>query len=311
MHPGEDDSIPLEVLSDQQRAVVEAHLPLVQHTLRRHRHLIRRCGNREAHELFQEGCLALIEAVRNHNAKTHGHFAPYAIARIHFAISRYVHENEAPVRIPFITQRRRRSKGLSACANAHTGAPLPIAQRLGDATVPPPRRALESEGPNPLRIGDLISERLDAAMRQVVDDMKRAPRCAPGTREVIERCAQERWRIPEPEAKTSIRKLAKALDCSVGRITHCEERFRQRMGKALTSDPAYRALREEARRGERGFDEIITPERLKKLSPVASMDSTPRMNADKRNRRQTKLMRPIASDERRSKESRRRKCELP
>jgi RNA polymerase sigma factor (sigma-70 family) len=277
----EDELVPLQVLSDHQRGVVEEHLDLVEQTLRRHRHLIRRHDGREANELFQEGCLALIDAVRNHDANQHGQFSPYAIARIHFAISRYVHENAAPVRVPFITQRRRRSKGLPACANAQTGLPLRIVQRLGDAAIPPPRRALESENPNPMRLGDLIGERVERAMQQVVDEMKRAPRCAPGTREVIERCAQERWRIPEPEAKTSIRKLAKALDCSIGRITHCEERFRRRMGNALTNDAAYLALRDEARRGERGFDEILTTERLMKLRPDDNLE-TPRSTIGKR-----------------------------
>ena len=63
------------------------------------------------------------------------------------------------------------------------------------------------------------------------------------------------------------------------------------MGKALSNDPAYRALREEARRGERGFDEVITPERLKKLRPdLEPLDAARNHDADaaprsRRNRR--------------------------
>ncbi|MCA9254737.1 MAG: hypothetical protein KDA33_03830 [Phycisphaerales bacterium] len=271
-----DDIIPLNVLSDRQRATVESHLRLVQHTLNRNRHLVRqRRDGRESHELFQEGCLALIEAVRNYDASRHGHFAPYAMARIHFALSRYVHENDASVRVPFITQRRRRAKAAPPGADARSGAPLPIVQRLGDASAPPARFAEDDEFPNQPRIGDLIADRVERAMTRVIDDMKRAPRCNPTTPEVIERCAQERWRIPEPDARMSIRRLAKALDCSVGRITHCEERFRQRMGKALGGDPTYQALREEARRGERGFDERLPPERLAKLRPAPNAEPSP------------------------------------
>ncbi|MCB9856084.1 MAG: hypothetical protein H6818_10400 [Phycisphaerales bacterium] len=274
MHANEDEVVPLDVLSSRQRGIVESHLRLVQHTLNRNRHLIRyRQEGREEHELFQEGCLALIEAVRNHDASRHGHFGPYAMARIHFALSRHVHENDASVRVPFITQRRRRAKALPPAADSRSGAPLPIVQRLGDANAPPARRAQDGEFPNQPRIGDLIAERIEGAMLQVIDDMKRAPRCSPGTPEVIERCAEERWRIPEPDARMSIRKLARALDCSVGRITHCEERFRQRMGKALNNDPTYCALRDEARRGERGFDERLSPDRLAKLRPIADRES--------------------------------------
>ena len=269
MHTTDDEVIPLNVLSDRQRGIVESHLRLVQHTLNRNRHLIRyRQDGREEHELFQEGCLALIEAVRNHDAARHGHFGPYAMLRIHFALSRYIHENDTSVRVPFITQRRRRAKSKPPGADSRSGAPLPIVQRLGDANAPPSRQAQDSEFPNQPRIGELIAERVESAMTQVIDDMKRAPRCSPNTPEVIERCAQERWRIPEPEAKMSIRKLARALDCSVGRITHCEERFRQRMGKALNNDPTYRALREAAREGERGFDEKLAPDRMAKLRPA-------------------------------------------
>lgn len=266
-----DTQIPLEILSDRQRSLVESHLRLVHFTIHRNRHLIRQRQNgREAHELFQEGCLALIDAIRNHDASLHGHFGPYAMARIHFALSRYIHENEGIVRVPYITQRRRRAKGVPNLSESRTGLPLPTVQRLGDAAAPPSRGALDEEFPDQPRIGDLIADRVEIAMQKVIDAMKRAPRCARDTAEVIERCAQERWRIPEPEARMSIRKLAKSLDCSVGRITHCEERFKQGMGRALNDDPAFCALRDEARQAERGFDERMPPDRLAKLRPIRS-----------------------------------------
>lgn len=283
----EESYVSLGVLSDRQRAIVKSHLRLVQFTLNRHRHLVRpRRDGREEHELFQEGCLALIDAVRNHDARLHGHFGPYAIARIHFALSRYVHEHGTTVRVPFITQRRRRARGIPIHADAKTGMPLPTVQRLGDAVTPPSRGAVEREFPNQPRVGDLIAERIDIAMQRVLDEMKRAPRCAPGTAEVIERCAQERWRIPEPEARTSIRKLARALDCSLGRITHCEERFHQRMGKALNEDAAFQALRDEARRADRGFDERLPPDRLAKLQPTRTGENGPTAAGELRKRRE-------------------------
>ncbi len=261
MHDFDAATVRLEALSNAQRDLVESHLPLVQHTLNRHRHLLR--GGRDAGELFQEGCLALIEAVRHHDPQRYGHFAAYAMARIHFALSKFVHENDAAVRVPFITQRRRRA--AENMPREESAIPLPVVQRLADAPVPARQGA--RPGSMGLRIGEMIRERIEAVMTRVISDMKGARRCAPGTREVIELCARERWGIPEPESRLSIRKLAHALDCSVGRITHCEERFRRGMHDALTRDPAYRTLRKWARRSKRGFDEPLPPERLAKLRP--------------------------------------------
>lgn len=261
------DVVHLDALSNSQRDLVESHLPLVQHTLNRHRHLVR--SGRDAAELFQEGCLALIESVRNHDPQRHGHFAAFAMARMHFALSKFVHENDSAVRVPFITQRRKRAAAVAANnrpPSAKSGAPLPVVQRLADYETAAP----QVSGPNAspiVRIGELIRERLDENMKHVIHDLKASPRCAPGTRDVVELCARERWRIPEPEARTSIRKLAKELDCSVGRITHCEERYRKRMNAALSKDATYCKLRDWARRSHRGFDEPMSAERIAKLRP--------------------------------------------
>lgn len=272
MRARDADVVQLDALSNAQRDLVESHLPLVQHTLNRHRHLVR--TGRDAAELFQEGCLALIESVRNHDVQRHGHFAAFAMARIHFALSKFVHENDSAVRVPFITQRRQRAAGRNGRPNAHRGMPLPVVQRLTEAATPARNGAAPGRPPS-VPIGELIRDRLEAAMTRVIADMKTSPRCAAGTREVVELCARERWRIPEPESRTSIRKLAKALNCSVGRITHCEERFRRRMNEALPGDPTYRTLRDWARCSRRGFDEPMSAERLAKLRPEAPQHDRP------------------------------------
>lgn len=264
-------AIPLTALSGAQRDLVERHLPLVRHTLKRNRHLIRVGRDaRDSHELFQEGCLALIEAVRNHDTARHGHFAAYAMARIHFALSRYVHEREYAVRVPFITQRRRKP-GLATDGRRSEQAPLPTVVRISDQAPQAARRqARSSSASGDPTVGELVRERIDSAMRQVTDQLKQGRRCAPGIREVVERCVRERWSVPEPEARTSIRQLAKALNCSVGRITHCEERFKKQMAATLNDDPVYGALARKAASSQHGMRQHVSRKELDALRPDAA-----------------------------------------
>ncbi|MEE8385666.1 MAG: sigma factor, partial [Dehalococcoidia bacterium] len=242
-----EKSIRLEAMSARQQRFVEANIPLVHLTLRRCRELasVREPG-REPGELVQEGCLALVEAVRSHDPARHGVFATFAMARIHYAMSRFAHEHHSLIRVPFITQRRRKQRRDHDTADRHRPEPLPRVVRMSDPRKTPSQnrtRHLYAEklggwwdGPT---IGDLVRERYDRAVTQVVSRMKRAPRCAADISKLLDRCAQERWTVPEPEARTPIRRLAHTLGCSLGRITRCEEKFRTQVIAELATDVAY------------------------------------------------------------------------
>ena len=251
----QSDLIPLHAMSAAQRRVVKRNLPLVRLTLRRHPRLGEQSRTgRERGELFQEGCLALIEAVRNHDPTRHGSFAAFAMARIHFAVSRYAHERLSLIRVPFITQRRRRERKRQLQADRHHPDPPPRVLNVaeGPQHIGRSSRAQRHRDPPTSRrigptIGDLLRERLDQAAQSVVKEMKTAPRCGAGHAELVERCANERWTIPEPTARTPIRQLARALRCSVGRITHCEERYRNKLAAVLNEDHQFKTLTQLAR----------------------------------------------------------------
>lgn len=253
--------ITLDALSARQRRVVEQNMPLVHLTLNRHAGLCRRRRvGRERSELFQEGCVALVEAVRNHDPQRHGVFASFAMARIHFAVSRFVHEHESSIRVPYITQRRRKRLQGDAPSDRHRPDALPRVVSEGDdgeaTRSGRPRghdRRASDVSLGAVTIGDRIRDCLDHASRVAVREMENAPRCGPDHRDVVRRCAQERWNIPEPEARTPIRRLAEALACSVGRITHCEDRFKKKVAAALERDEAYLALRRLARQNPAGM----------------------------------------------------------
>lgn len=243
--------IPLRAMSARQQRLVERHLGLVYLTLVRHPQLIhRRRACREPDELFQEGCVALMKALRTHDPVLHGHFAAFAMARIHYAISHYALEHEHAVRIPYITQRRRRAE-LKVCPwTPATGVPLPKSVSMKDARLhagPSLSSERFAEGSRAadaaVTLGELIRDRYDLALRQVVWEMKNAARCAANNREVVERCCEERWEIPEGEMRTSFLELARRLNCSKGRIAHCEERMRINLGKKLIADAQYQTLK--------------------------------------------------------------------
>ena len=275
--------VPLEALSMRQRKLVERHLPLVYLTLNRHPDLARlRRPGRDRQELLQEGCLALADAVRSHDPTRHGHFAAFAMARIRYAMSVYAHEQTHSIRVPFITQRRRKARRLGVNDDPGSGVPTPYFLSIDrpdrwtarrHAVLPPADHTVdESCGPS---VGELLRERYDQARARVVSGMKHSPRCTPDLRELVDRCSQERWAIPEPEVRTSLGRLAAAHGCSINRVTHCEERFRRRVADELNADAAFAELRRLGRTHPDALQHRPAPSdlaRLRSLPPASALD---------------------------------------
>lgn len=253
-----DRTVLLSALSERQRRAVQRHMPLVHLTLKR-MHVVplrRRCG-RERRELIQEGALALVEAYRGYDALRHGDFPAYAMARVHYAISRFVHEAGRSVRVPFMTQRRRQwRKEAEGDRHRPDNAPRVICRAHPARGKSRVRRPMQEgprdhlEGPT---VGELLRDRYDAAVTRVVRKMRRVPSCHPDTAKLLRRCHAERWIIPDPEYQTPIRQLAREMNCSLGRVTHCEARFRRHVAEALTNDTRFQDLLRQARSDPDGW----------------------------------------------------------
>ena len=264
----EERSVPLRSLSTGQRRLVERHLPLIHLTLRRTRGLLEHTtAARERSELFQEGCLALMEAVRTHDPCRHGVFAAFAMARIHYAMSRFAHEQHNLIRVPYMTQRRWKQLRKSHEQDRHRPEPLPRVVPLRESRCSPHRRHSRrlatrrlTRSADETTIGDLVRERLDYAACNVAARMRESRRSADGIRELVDLCMRERWTVPEPAEQTSIRQLASRLGCSIGRITHCEERFRKRLAEMLEQDAQYNRLIGVARRHLAGMQHVLSKE---------------------------------------------------
>lgn len=248
MRTSTDETIPLEALSRGQRLRVERNLPLIQLVLRRY--LIRlgeaRVG-RERGELFQEGAVALAEAVRMHDPRRHGRFAAYAMSRIRFAISKFVHEQCIAIRVPFITQRRGKSRPQVASAFRDTSdfAVEPDQSRPAHpspSNLHPTPDEDAAAVPNREAIGEMIRDRIDHAGRAVRDGMNRDRRKRRELAGLINECHAERWSIPEMDAQTPIRRICAKYGCSSGRVTHAEKKWRQLTAEHLKADPEFSRL---------------------------------------------------------------------
>jgi hypothetical protein len=263
-----EGTISLCGLSTGQQRLVMRHLPLVHLTLKRTSGLLRRRRTgREYHELAQEGTVALIEAIRAHDPGRHGAFAPYAMARVHQAVSRFAHEQRAAVRVPFITQRRRRVREREEAADRHDpGAPPTVRSIRADHR---PRHDPHGAGLS-VRTGegslsDWVRQRYERAARLATGQMRRSPRSSAVSRRLIERCRVERWLIPDDESRTSFRELARQEGCSLGRVTRCDEQFRARMIEILRRDDVFVNLMSLARRRGGSWDEPLSPSEAAKV----------------------------------------------
>ena len=87
-----------ESLNKEQARLVEEHLHLVREHLRRHVSCPRRpTRSRERDDLYQAGCLGLIEAARLYDGDGGIPFSAFALRRIHHAVSRTAYEGFSTV----------------------------------------------------------------------------------------------------------------------------------------------------------------------------------------------------------------------
>ncbi len=260
-------------LSGPQSKRVSGHIPLVQRKLNEQ---LRRCGSRAAalaDDLFQEGCLALTVAVRDHHRDRHGDFAPFALARVHAAMGQFLAER-GMLRIPSATQKRRARKSRSR----HDPSAAPTVHR-------PQRPIRLDELPAPsvvtvagTSIADLIRARIDRAMTRARRRMCNHARRARMVR-LIDRVFDERLKIPQPELRTPIRAIARDGQFAIIAVARVERRALRATRARLRRDVAFRWIRRFARRVPDGCRSAL-PARLEstwqRAAFLASLSPTQR-----------------------------------
>ncbi len=247
-------------LNKEQAQLVERHLHLVQGHLRRHVQCPRRpTRSRERDDLYQAGCLGLIEAARLYDGDKGIPFSAFALRRIHHAVSRTAYEGFSTVKVPMRKQMEQHKREASALA------PVPVVHSLEHD--PPTRRPDARSDPS----GDgTIAARLRQKYVSAVErarQVARAGRSRRGDRSLlVDRVVEDRLMIPDDEHKTPLRQIARETESSYARVADCEKRLVAEIARLLEHDRECQRLRARALASDQGLatrlDETSSDEQL-------------------------------------------------
>lgn len=252
-----------EPLTGAQRALVARHLGLVRLHLRRR--VVPRMRMREADDLFQEGCLGLIRAARRYDARAHGAFAPYALARIRGSVHRALAERFTAIRVPVCEQTRRRTAVRGPNSSVEVPLPRVVALRGGSDG---PLRSRRREGPDAMvadaaesdrdgTIGQQLREKhalaLDAAVEHAVKRCRR-----PDARVVLELIVRERLAIPCEHERTPLRAIGRRFGVSIGRVMAWQRAVKRLARGILAADDEFVRLRQAAHGLSPGVDGAVS-----------------------------------------------------
>ncbi len=252
-------------LNKEQAQLVEEHLHLVRGHLRRHVQCPSRpTRSREKDDLYQAGCLGLIEAARLYDGDRGIPFSAFALRRIHHAVSRTAYEGFSTVKVPMRKQMEQHKQEASVSASVPV-ARMPVVHSLEDD--PPTRRPDARSDPS----GDgTIAARLRQKYISAVErarQVARAGRSRRGDRSLlVDRVVEDRLMIPDDEHKTPLRQIARETESSYARVADCEKRLVAEIARLLEHDRECRRLRARARDSDHGMatrlDETSRDEQL-------------------------------------------------
>ncbi|GJM26637.1 MAG: hypothetical protein DHS20C16_30520 [Phycisphaerae bacterium] len=285
----------IEHLTDGQRRLVEENMGLVGLHIRRCvRNTAVGKSDRDYDDLFQEGCIGLIRSARKFDPDEDIPFAAFALPRIHTAVSAALIRDESLIRVP--RKRKPARSNESGQSQSPIAAPkretpkvysLDIDPRLGEM--------VERRGAGESRtIGDRLREKYEQALDVATRIVTRRKATRTDRGELIERIIQQRLLVPEEDAKTALRQIARDTNSSYSRVLQCERRIQTAMRRALTGDLEFRQLQETARRSEIGPDQEIDPALEQLLKESAAESCWRRLTALKRPARK-RFIRSIGS----------------
>lgn len=259
---------PSPPLTDEQAARVRENLGLVSVHLRRNvRELALPRYGREWEDLFQEGCLGLMQAAIRYRPKRNIPFAAFALPRIRRAISRALLDKVPAMRPPQLGGDGR-----------HQAEVTDLAARVESATIGSrldtlEGRRLERRAVVPTRatIGECLRSKYERAVRNAEQTLagQMSPR---GDRTRLMRVLiEERFLVPHEESRRGLRQIARDTRSSYARVARCDKQLSEAIRGVLARDPELPVLRRRARADPLGID-VPVDECLEQAMTTAGAD---------------------------------------
>lgn len=256
-------------LTPDAQALAARHMGLVGVHLRtrlrlRPRH---RSARREFDELFQIGCLALVQAAARYDPERHGPFPAYVLPRIRRAVHAALLAGRSLVRAPHRAGARQQASAL------HGGAP---GQRFW-LTHRPCRNSTTCASGNARTCGNAsvdgqydtirhaLRRRFERAARQAGDDLANRVRRHKNAADIFARITAERILVSDPDERTPVRRLAADLGLTSGQVTEYEHRLLDITRNHLRDDTPAHLLVHLAGLDPNGFDGLLDAERRRRI----------------------------------------------
>jgi RNA polymerase sigma factor (sigma-70 family) len=255
------------VLTPDQKLLAAQHLGLVRVHLRTRLHLRRRrrSSRRDFDELFQAGCLALVQAAARYDADRDGPFPAYALPRIRRAIHAAVLASRSLMRVPYGTACKRSHSSLRGGAPGRRFWPNPDRAGATDGSPGASTASLDSPaGTNDETIRHALRRRFECAVRQAADDVAGAARRDDATT-IFARITTERILVSNTRERTSVRELATDLGLSSGQVCDYEQRLLQATRERLCDDAPALLLIRFGSTDPDGFDGLVDAGRRRRL----------------------------------------------
>jgi hypothetical protein len=237
-------------LSPDQRRTVEKHLPLVTTCLEAFARRSKHARDRNVRwELFQEGCLGLMEAVARFRPESRRSFARFACSRILHGFRRWGRRQAWGGFRVYDSRAQRKRRDSDADPKVRSLDPSAV-QFLRDHRRP--SVSMDPDRPPCETIGERIGERMQRAAQCAVIRVEDSDD-PPGSRMLAERILADRLMVPEEAQRDTLRGLARATGSPMGRVRRCDARLRQALREVLEEDGEVSRLRAAARRSRRGM----------------------------------------------------------
>ena len=262
----------VEPLTAEQSLLVRDNIGLVAvHLRRRVSNIAAPHRDRERDDLFQEGCLGLMQAARRFRRERGIPFAAFALPRIHNAVSKALRTKFSLIRCP--TTRSVNESGADAFDRSCDASPMPMVRSMSEEIerrIVAPLRDEKSTGR-----GETIGDRL---RRKYEDAVEKAGRLAAGktsTRgdraDLVRILTRERFLVPHEEARRSLRQIGRDTRSSYARVAQCDKQIGESIRRTLDDDPEFRELRRRTRTNPLGCEMPIDDE-VERALVTASTD---------------------------------------